>query len=118
MESKDKLKDSEFKNRICYYFDDVIGVMDRDSDFDFNGILLHERLYKEKDQNILIYDISYKTSMYGKTCIRFNKIDRFIKTHNGIRCLVLFDYEWLDKISIDSHDSLSIEKILTFHDTH
>ena len=30
--------------------------------------------------------------------IRFNKIVGCIKTHNGIRCLVLFDYEWFDKI--------------------
>ena len=27
--------------------------------------------------------------------IRFRKIDGFIKTRNGIRCLVLFDYRWL-----------------------
>ena len=31
-------------------------------------------------------------------CIRFNKINEFIKTHNGIRCLVLFDYGWLDNV--------------------
>ena len=30
--------------------------------------------------------------------IRFNKIDGFIKTHNGFRSLVLFDYWWFDKI--------------------
>ena len=70
--------------------------------------------------------------------IRFNKIDRFIKIHNGIRCLVLFDYGWFDKICgkylisektgiadsfnhnfgkirIDSYNSLLMEKILTFH---
>ena len=72
--------------------------------------------------------------------IRFSKIDGFIKTHNGIRCLVLLDYGWFDKIcdrikyliskksgitnSInhnfekirnDSYNSLPIEKILTFH---
>ena len=29
---------------------------------------------------------------------RFNKIDRFIKIHNKIRYLVLFDYSYCDKI--------------------
>ena len=74
-------------------------------------------------------------------CIRFNKINEFIKTHNGIRCLVLFDYGWLDnvigwcdyaiglgkkmgiivsinhnlgKTRIDLYNSLPIGKILTF----
>ena len=30
--------------------------------------------------------------------IRFNETDGFIKIHNGIRWLILFDYEWFDKI--------------------
>ena len=30
--------------------------------------------------------------------IRFNKTDRFIKIHNNIRYLVLFDYGYCDKI--------------------
>ena len=72
--------------------------------------------------------------------IRFNKTDRFIKIHNNIRYLVLFDYGYCDKICdrikclisekngiidsinhnfgrirIDSYESLPIEKILTFH---
>ena len=33
MKSKDKLKEVDIKNRTCYYFDDIIGVMHRDSDF-------------------------------------------------------------------------------------
>ena len=59
MESKDKLKEIDVKNRTFYYFDDIIVVMDTDSDFDFNDILLDEKLYKEKNENILIYNISY-----------------------------------------------------------
>ena len=72
--------------------------------------------------------------------IRFDKIDRFIKIHDKIRHLGLFDYGYCDKscdtikyllieksgitdssnhnfvkIRIDSYDSLPIEKILTFH---
>ena len=99
MESKDKLKEIDIKNRTCYYFDDITGVMDRDSGFDFNDILLDEKLYKEKDENILIYDILYKTSTNAKPLrTNFNKIDRFVKTHNGIVRLVLFDYGWFDKV--------------------
>ena len=40
-----------------------------------------------------------KTSMGAKSlCIWFDKIVGFIKTHNGIKSLVLFDYLWFDKI--------------------
>ena len=71
--------------------------------------------------------------------IRYNKIDRYIKFHNKVRYLVLFD-EWYNKICdrikylisessgitdsinhnfgkirIDSCNSLLIEQILTFH---
>ena len=76
--------------------------------------------------------------------IRLNKIDGFIKVHNQIRYLVLFDYRHCDeicgtikhlisekcgitdsinhntsidfaRIRIDSYDSLPIKKILTLH---
>ena len=72
--------------------------------------------------------------------IRFNEIDGFIKIYDGIRYLVLFDHGWFNKICdrikyfiskksgitdsindnfarirIESHNSLPIEKILTFH---
>ena len=96
MGSKDKLKEIDIKNCTCYYFDDTVGVMNRDSDFDFND---NEKLHKEKDKKILICDISYKTSVNAKPLhIRFNKKDGFIKVHNGTRCLVLFDYGSFDKI--------------------
>ena len=83
-----------------YYLEDIIGVVDRDSDFDFSNILLDEKLYKEKNENILWkYDTLYNPSKNAKPLrISFNKIDGFIKTHNLIRCLVLFDYGWFDKI--------------------
>ena len=112
-----------------------------DRDIDFSDILVDEKLYKEKCQNILIYDISYKTLTRAKPLhIRFNKIDGFIKIHDKIRYLVLFDYSFCDKICdkikyliseksgiadsinhnfgrirIDSYDSLPIEKRLTFY---
>ena len=88
-----------------------------------------------------MYDISYKTSTGAKPLrIRFDKIDGFIKTHDKIRYLVLFDYFYCDKICdkikyflikksgitdsinhnfakirIDSYDFLPAEKILIFY---
>ena len=85
MESKEKLNQIDIKNRKCYYFDDIIRAMDKDSDFDFSDALLDDKLYKEKYENVLIYDISCKTSTVAKPLRnRFNKIDEFIKTLNGI----------------------------------
>ena len=42
MESNDKLKEVDIKYHTCYYFDE----MSRIEDFDFNSILIDERLYK------------------------------------------------------------------------
>ena len=129
-------------NCTCYYFKDVIRFWDRD--IDFNDILLDEKLYKKKCENISIYDMRYKTSKGAKTLrIRFDKIDGFIKSHDKIKYLVLFDYRYCDKICdkityliseesrttdsinhnfarirIDSYDSLPTEKILTFHNVN
>ena len=108
---------------------------------DFSGILLDEKLYKEKYKYDLGFGISCKTSTGEEPLrIRYDEIDGFIKIHNGIRYLVLFDCGWLDKICdrikyllsekngitdsfnhnfarirIYSYNSLPIEKILTFH---
>ena len=42
-------------------------------DIDFSDILLDEKLHKEKCKNILIYEISYKTSTGAKPLrIRFD----------------------------------------------
>ena len=138
MESKDKLNEIDIKNCTCYYFEPVIRFWDRD--INFSDILLDKNWYKEKNENILVYDISYKTSTGARLlCIRLDKIDVFIKIHDKIRYLVLFDYSYCDKvcdkikylisekssttnninhnfarIRIDSYDSLPIEKILTF----
>ena len=92
MESKDKLKEIDIKNCTCYHFDDIIRFWDRD-------ILLDKKLYKEKYENILIYDISYKTLTGAKPLrIRFDKIGGFIKTHDKITYLELFDYIYCDEI--------------------
>ena len=50
MESKDILKEIDIKNLTCYYFDDIIGVMDRDSDFDFKDILLGKKYIKKNTE--------------------------------------------------------------------
>ena len=39
MESKEELKKDDIKNRLCYYFDDII----REIDSDFDNILLDEK---------------------------------------------------------------------------
>ena len=41
------------KNRTCYYFDDIIKL----EDFNLDKILID----KNSNENILIYNISYKT---------------------------------------------------------
>ena len=77
MESKDELKEISIKNLTCYYFDDIMGVID----FNFSGILLNEKMH----ENTLIYDVSHKTFMGTEPLhIRFDEIDGFIKTYDGI----------------------------------
>ena len=53
------MEDNEFykvriKNRTCYYFDDIIKL----EDFDLDNTLIDEKSH----ENIVIYDISHKTS--------------------------------------------------------
>ena len=72
MESKDKLKEVYIKSCSCNYFNDIMWAWDRDTVF--RDILLDEKLYKDKYKNILLYDISYKTSTCAKPLrIRYNK---------------------------------------------
>ena len=69
------------KNRTCYYFDDIM----RDIHLYSDDILLEKKSYKTYE-NILIYDISYKTFMGSIPMrIRFDKIDGFFKIYDGIR---------------------------------
>ena len=55
MESKDKLKQIDIKNRMSYYFDGIIRFWIRD--IDFSDILLDEKSYNKNNENILLYDI-------------------------------------------------------------
>ena len=56
MESNNKLKETNIKNRTCYYFDDMININDLDRD----NILLGEKTH----ENNIIYDVAYQT-LYG-----------------------------------------------------
>ena len=64
-------------------------------DFNLDNILKYEK----SCENILVYNISYKTLIDVKHFhIRFNKIDGFIIVFDGTRYLVLFGSEKYDFI--------------------
>ena len=72
MESKGELKEINIKNLTCFYFDDITKVVD----INFDNILLDKKSKKISSENILIYDISYKSFMGEKPLhIRFDKVD-------------------------------------------
>ena len=126
---KNEFQKVRVKNCTCYYFDDIIKL----EDFDFDNTLIDEELHENH--------ISYKTLIGPKPlCIRFDKIDGFIRIYDGTRYLVLLSPEKYDaiynrirylislksgityifshyyaKIKVDSYDSLPIKKMLTFH---
>ena len=85
------LKKVRIKNRMCYYFDDIIKL----EDFHIDNILIDEKSH----ENILVYDILYKTSIGTKPLrVRFDKIDEFIRFYDGITYLTLFGSEKYDAI--------------------
>ena len=60
----------------CYYFDYMLKI----EDFDFDSILLD----KKSDENILIYNISYKTLTVTKPLrMRFDKVHGLIRVSDG-----------------------------------
>ena len=91
-ESKNELKEIDTKNCVCYYFDDIING----TKINFSNILLDKKLY----ENILVFNISYKTPTGPKPLrVRFDKIDGFIIFLDGkIKRLILFDYGLFNKI--------------------
>ena len=67
---------------MCYYFDDIIKI----EDFDFDNLLLDEKSY----ENIMIYNISYKTLISAKPLhIWLNKVDVFTRVYDRTRNLFL-----------------------------
>ena len=51
MESNDKLKEIDIKNRTCYYFDDISKV----KDFNLHNILIDKKSY----ENILVQKFNW-----------------------------------------------------------
>ena len=75
MERKDELKQTDIENRTCYYFDDII----KNKDIYSVDIVLDEKSFQTYE-NILVYNISYKTSTSSKPFhFRFVKINGFIR---------------------------------------
>ena len=75
MENND-LKQVNIKNLTCYYSDDIIKI----EVFDFDNILLDKKSY----ENILIYDVLYKTLISTKPlCIMVDNVDGFIRDYAG-----------------------------------
>ena len=65
MESKNELKEIDFKNRTCYYFvDDIMRNIDN-----YSGDTVLDEKSQKAYENILIYHISYKTSTGQNHCI-------------------------------------------------
>ena len=86
-----ELKKVPIKNRTCYYFNGIIKL----EDFDLDNILIDEK----SQVNILVYNISYKTSIDSKRFhIRSSKIDGFIRIYGGTRYLTLFGSEKYDAV--------------------
>ena len=61
MKSKNKLKEVDIKNRVCYCFNGIING----TKINFSNISLDKKFY----ENISVYDISYKTSTGPKTIV-------------------------------------------------
>ena len=94
---KNKMKTKiDTKNCTCFYFDDIC----KDRNIYSVDILIDKKSY-ETYENILVYNILCKTSTRPwQLCIRFNKIDGFIRVLDGeIKDLVLFGYVLFDKTS-------------------
>ena len=134
MKSKIKLKEIDIKNRVWYYFDDIING----TKINFGNILSNKKLY----DNISVHINSNESLTWPKPLrMKFDKIGWFIISLDvKIKHLVLFDYGLLDKIcdkikyhaskksgvtnsintnfgkiKIKSCNSLPIKKMLTFH---
>ena len=87
MEAKNELKEIDITNCRCYFFDDIMS----NKDFYSGNIFLHEKSHKAYE-NILLYDISYKTFISVKVLrVRLDEMDEFMKIYDEIRFLVLLD---------------------------
>ena len=111
MDSNDELKEMDFKNRLCYYFDDMIKI----EDFDLDNFSIDKKSY----ENILVYNNLYKLLVDSKPlCIRFNKIDGFIRVYDGTRYLVIFGREKCNSIYNRIRYLVSVKGIITYIVSH
>ena len=79
-------KETDIAKHTCYYLDDIIKF----ADFYLHNILIEEKSY----ENILVYNISYKTLFSSKPLRnRFDKVDEFTTVYDGNKYLVLFGGE-------------------------
>ena len=102
-----ELKKVCIKNCMCYYFNDIIKLEDFDLD--------NTSIDKKSCENILIYDISYKTVIGSKPLrIRFNKIDGIIKIYDRSRYLTLFGTKIYDTIYDKIRYLISIKNGMTY----
>ena len=100
-------KKIDIKNRICYYFDDII----KTQNFDPNNVLTDEKPY----ENILVFNISYKRLIDSMPLrIRFDKIDGFIRGYDGIRYLVLTGSQKHDSIYNRTGYFISVKNDITY----
>ena len=133
MNSNDKLKEIDIKN-CTFYFDDIIKI----EDFDFGNILIDEKITWKY---FGFWHFLHKILIGAQPLrIRFDRIDEFIKVYDRTRylvwlggdkydffynrsryligmtsCITYVIYHNYAKIKVDSYDSLSLEKPLTFH---
>ena len=131
MDSNDELKETDIRNRTCYYFD----AKTKTEDFNLDNILIKKKRYK----NILVYNISYKTLIDAKPLrCGVDKINGFIRVYDGNKYLILcekhgFIYNKIRylirvksgithvvshnyaKMKPDSYDSLPLEKAMIFY---
>ena len=71
------LKEINVKNRTCYYLDYIINII-------IISIIYNISMDKKSYENILVYDISYKTLTGPKPLrIRFDQVDGLIRVTDG-----------------------------------
>ena len=98
-----EFKKLHIKDSMCYYFDEITRL----ENFNLDNIWID----KKPQENILIYDISYKILIDIEFLrIIFFKIDGFIRVYDGTRflnCLVLKNMMLfttkLDILLVESH---------------
>ena len=90
MENNDKLKETNIKNRTCYYFHDIIKI----EYFEINNILLDNKSY-----GIILIIIKYHNLVQNFDCgkplrISFDKEDGFIRVRIGLDILSYKSKKW------------------------